>query len=40
MLEEKKDVEERERIYRLIEQINENTDYLCAKQFWNYIRRK
>lgn len=25
-----------ERAYKLIEQIIQNTDYLCAKQFFNY----
>ena len=25
--------EEKNRIYKLIEQINSNVDYLCAKQF-------
>lgn len=28
--------EEKQRIYKLIEQINANTDFLCAKQFYNY----
>lgn len=28
--------EEKKKIYKLIEQINQNTDYLCAKQFYNY----
>lgn len=26
----------KEEIYKLIDEINENTDYLCAKQFYNY----
>lgn len=29
-------IEEKEKTYKLIEQINQNTDYLCAKQFYNY----
>jgi hypothetical protein len=32
--------EEKQRIYKLIEQINANTDYLCAKQFYNYLYRR
>ena len=31
--------EQKEKAYKLIEQINNATDYLCAKQFYNYIRR-
>lgn len=35
-MKEKTADEKKEEIYKLIEQINENTDYLCAKQFYNY----
>lgn len=28
--------EKKEKVYKLIEEINKNTDYLCAKQFYNY----
>ena len=31
--------EQKEKAYKIIKQINNATDYLCAKQFYNYIRR-
>lgn len=31
--------EEKERVFELIDQINAQTDLLCAKQYYNYLRR-
>ena len=42
MPKDEKKIKEEKRIYKLIEQINSNVDYLCAKQFYNnyYFNRR
>lgn len=40
MKKKQKNKEEIEKYKKMIEQINNATDYLCAKQYFNYIRSK